>query len=118
MGLELPARVGRHGKMAAASGASPIFILSFRHRDHLTAAAERAGGQPVAARRAVNAESRFIVSGASVAVVDARGALAEGRDAVRTLADPCEANAAALLVLLSRTDEEALDALHAAGATH
>lgn len=104
--------------MAAAGGAAPIFILSFRHRDELTAAAERAGWQPIAARRAENAESRFVTSGASVAVVDARGALAEGRDAVRTLADPCEANAAALLVLLSRTDEEALDALHAAGATH
>jgi hypothetical protein len=100
--------------MAAAGGAAPIFILSFRHRDELIAAAEGAGWQPIAARRPDNAESRFIVSGASVAVVDARGALAEGLDAVRLLADPCEANAAALLVLLSRTDEEALDALHAA----
>jgi diguanylate cyclase (GGDEF)-like protein len=104
--------------MAAAGGAAPLFILSFRHRDELTAAAERAGWQSIAARRADNAESRFIASGASVAVVDARGALPEGRDAVRTLADACEANAAALLVLLSRTDEAALDALHAAGATH
>jgi diguanylate cyclase (GGDEF)-like protein len=104
--------------MAAAGGAAPLFLLSFRHRDELTAAAERAGWQPIAARRADNAESRFVASGASVAVVDARGALSEGREAVRMLADPCEANAAALLVLLSRTDEEALDALHADGATH
>src|SRR3954470_5196719 len=97
---------------------APLFILSFRHRDELTRLAERAGWQPIAARRNDNAESRFVASGASVAIVDARGALPEGRDGVRMLADPCEANAAALLVLLSRTDEEALDALHAAGATH
>jgi diguanylate cyclase (GGDEF)-like protein len=104
--------------MAAAGGSAPLFILSFRHRDELTATAERAGWQPIAARRADNAESRFIASGACVAVVDARGALAEGRDAVRALADPAETNAAALLVLLSRTDAGALDEFHTAGATH
>jgi diguanylate cyclase (GGDEF)-like protein len=101
-----------------AGGAAPLFILSFRHRDELTAIAERAGWRPIAARRADNAEGRFISSGAAVAVVDARGALQEGRDAVRALADPAEANAAALLVLLSRGDDSALDELHAAGATH
>jgi diguanylate cyclase (GGDEF)-like protein len=101
----------------AASGA-PLFLLSFRHRDELTATAERAGWLAIAARRADNAESRFIASGASVAVVDARGALPEGTEAVRSLADPAEANASALLVLLSRGDSEALDELYAAGATH
>jgi diguanylate cyclase (GGDEF)-like protein len=101
----------------AASGA-PLFILSFRHRDELTAVVESAGWQPIAARRADSAESRFIASGASVAVVDARGALAEGSEAVRALGDPAEANAAALLVLLSRNDVEALEELFAAGATH
>ncbi|HEY0411539.1 MAG TPA: GGDEF domain-containing phosphodiesterase [Allosphingosinicella sp.] len=104
--------------MSAQGGAAPLFILSFRHRDELTRLAEGAGWQPIAARRNDNAESRFVASGAAVAVVDARGALAEGREGVRTLADPCETNAAALLVLLSRTDEEALDELHAGGATH
>jgi EAL domain-containing protein (putative c-di-GMP-specific phosphodiesterase class I)/DNA-binding response OmpR family regulator len=104
--------------MKEASGGTPLFILSFRHRDELTAAAERGGWQAIAARRNDNAEGRFIASGAAVAVVDARGALPEGRDGVRALADPAEANAAALLVLLSRTDDEALDELYAAGATH
>jgi diguanylate cyclase (GGDEF)-like protein len=104
--------------MNAAGGSSPLFILSFRHRDELTATAESAGWQPIAARRADNAESRFIASGASVAVVDARGALPEGREGVRVLGDPAEANAAALLVLLSRGDSEALEEFHAAGATH
>jgi diguanylate cyclase (GGDEF)-like protein len=116
MGFEMTAAGKGEGGMAA-SGA-PLFLLSFRHRDELTAVAERAGWLAIAARRADNAEGRFIASGASVAVVDARGALPEGTDAVRGLADPAETNAAALLVLLSRGDSDALDSLYAAGATH
>jgi diguanylate cyclase (GGDEF)-like protein len=116
MGYEAAASGKGEGGMAG-SGA-PLFVLSFRHRDELTATAERAGWLAIAARRADNAESRFIASGASVAVVDARGALAEGKEAVRALADPAEANAAALLVLLSRGDADALESLYAAGATH
>jgi diguanylate cyclase (GGDEF)-like protein len=116
MGFEPSAPEQGRGRMAAHG--APLFILSFRHRDELTATAERAGWQPIAARRAENAEGRFLSSGAAVAVVDARGALPEGRDAVRMLADAVEANAAALLVLVSRTDAEALEALYGLGATH
>jgi diguanylate cyclase (GGDEF)-like protein len=101
-----------------AGGAAPLFILSFRHRDELSRTAEAAGWQPIAARRSQGAEGRFVSSGAAVAVVDARGALDEGRAAVRLLADAAEANAAALLVLLSRNDGAALDQFHADGATH
>ena len=97
---------------------APLFILSFRHRDELTRLAEGAGWQPIAARRGANAEARFIASGATVALVDARGALGEGRDAVRAIADAAEANAAALVVLLSRTDAGALEDFHHYGATH
>jgi diguanylate cyclase (GGDEF)-like protein len=97
---------------------APLFILSFRHRDELTRLAEGAGWQPIAARRAANAEARFVASGALVALVDARGALEEGEGAVRAIADAVEANAAALLVLVSRKDAAALDAFHQFGATH
>jgi diguanylate cyclase (GGDEF)-like protein len=97
---------------------APLFILSFRHRDELTRLAEGAGWQPIAARRAANVEARFVASGASVAVIDARGALGEGEGAVRAIADAVEANAAALLVLVSRKDAAALDAFHQFGATH
>jgi diguanylate cyclase (GGDEF)-like protein len=104
---------------AGASGQSaPLFIVSFRHRDELTRLCEGAGWRPIAARRSANAEARFIASGAAVAIVDARGSLEEGREAVRLLADPVEANAAALLVLVSRTDAEAVDQFHQDGATH
>ncbi len=97
---------------------APLFILSFRHRDELSRLATGAGWQPIAARRGASAESRFIASGAAVAVVDARGALDEGRNAVRAIADAAEANAAGLLVLLSRTDGAALEDFHRLGATH
>ena len=104
--------------MNAAGLAAPLFILSFRHRDELSRIAETAGWQPIAARRNANAETRFLASGASVALIDARGALEEGGEAVRILGDPVEANAAALVVLLSRKDEVALDDLRQDGATH
>ena len=97
---------------------APLFILSFRHRDELSRLAESAGWQPIAARRAENAEARFVASGAAVAVVDARGALQEGQEAVRAIADAAEANAAALLVLLSRNDAASLESFHQHGATH
>ena len=77
-----------------------------------------AGWQPIAARRADNVEARFVASGAAVAVIDARGALQEGQEAARAVADAVEANAAALLVLLSRKDADALDIFHQHGATH
>jgi diguanylate cyclase (GGDEF)-like protein len=101
-----------------ARAAAPLFILSFRHRDELTRVAESAGWQPIAARRTENAESRFVASGASVAVVDARGALPEGHQGARLLANAVEANAAAMLVLVSRNDGEALDQFLQEGATH
>jgi diguanylate cyclase (GGDEF)-like protein len=98
--------------------AAPLFILSFRQRDELTRIAEAAGWQPIAGRRGDQAEARFVASGADVALVDARGAAAEGVAAVRALGDTVEANAGALLVLLSRIDEGLLDELHTLGATH
>ncbi len=98
--------------------ASSLFILSFRHRDELSRLAEGAGWQPIAARRAENAEARFIASGAVVAIVDARGALVEGEAAARAISESVETNEAALLILLSKTDSDALDRFHQFGATH
>ncbi|HET9427237.1 MAG TPA: bifunctional diguanylate cyclase/phosphodiesterase [Allosphingosinicella sp.] len=98
--------------------ASALFILSFRHRDELSRLAEGAGWQPIAARRVDNVEARFVASGAAVAIIDARGALSEGEAAARAIAEAAEANEAALLVLLSRTDAGALDRFHHLGATH
>lgn len=79
---------------------------------------ERAGWDPIAARRADNAERRFIMSGAAIAVVDARGAFEDGLAAVRLLDNTVEANAAALLVLVSKKDVDRIDRMLSAGATH
>jgi len=97
---------------------APLFILSFRHRDELSRLAESAGWQPLAARRSDNVEARFVASGAAVAVVDARGSLTEGQEAVRAIGDAAEANGTALLVLVSRGDSASLEAFHQHGATH
>ncbi|WP_231639274.1 putative bifunctional diguanylate cyclase/phosphodiesterase [Sphingomonas profundi] len=97
---------------------SPIFMLSFHHRDALAAVAGEAGWPVIAARRAGAAARRFVGSGASIAVVDARDAFDDGLAAARALGPVVEANAAALLVLLDRHDLTRLERLHAAGATH
>ena len=97
---------------------APLFILSPRHRDALTRLAERAGWQPIAARRTDGAESRFVASGAGVALVDARGAYAEALEGVRALAAPVEVNSGALLVLVSKADSAGLDEMFGHGATH
>jgi hypothetical protein len=97
----------------SARSSPPLFILSPRHRDALSRLAESAGWQPVAARRTAHAESRFVVSGANIAIVDARGAYAEGLEGVRALAARAEVNSAALIVLVSRADAAGLDELFA-----
>lgn len=78
---------------------------------------ERAGWTPIAARRMEKAERRFILSGSRIAVVDSRGAFDDGLAAIKILAEPVEANAAALLVLVSKTDIARVEEVLAAGAT-
>ncbi len=99
-------------------GSTPLFILSFRQRDELATLAAGAGWQVIAARRAAGAERRFLTSGAAVAVIDARGALDEGREAVSAMGGAIASNGGALIVLVSRGDVGALGAFFDAGATH
>ncbi|MGP1353351.1 MAG: putative bifunctional diguanylate cyclase/phosphodiesterase [Parasphingopyxis sp.] len=84
----------------------------------MAAIVERAGWTPIAARRLEKAERRFILSGSRIALVDARGAFDDGLEAVTALAETVEANAAALVVLISKTDIGRVDSVFAAGATH
>lgn len=101
-----------------AAHPAPLFILSFRQRDELASVAAGAGWQVVAARRAGGAERRFLSSGAAVAVIDARGAPAEGLAAATGLGGAIEANGGAMLALVSRGETAAIAALYDAGATH
>src|SRR6185369_4742534 len=63
-------------------------------------------------------ESRFRTSGASIAVIDARGAPEEGIAATRAMSGDVEAVGAALLVLVSHGDSKRLGDFLDAGATH
>ncbi|WP_425454900.1 putative bifunctional diguanylate cyclase/phosphodiesterase [Hephaestia caeni] len=98
--------------------AVPLFVLSFRQRDELAASVSGAGWRVVAARRADDAERRFLASGAQIALVDARGALSDGLAAARALGDMIAATGNAMLVLVSHTDVAALGDFIEAGATH
>lgn len=100
------------------SAPAPLFILSFRQRDELASLAAGAGWQVVAARRVGGAERRFLSSGAAVAVIDARGAPADGLTAATLLGGAIEANGGALLALVSRGETATIAALYDAGATH
>ncbi|MHA6722666.1 EAL domain-containing protein [Sphingomonas sp. RS2018] len=96
----------------------PVFILSFRQRDELAATAARGGWRTVAARRGDGLERRVRASGATVVVIDARGAIGEGLAATRAIGEAVAAQGRALLVLVSRGDAGDIAAFYDAGATH
>lgn len=100
------------------SSEAPIFVLSFRQRDEMAAAAAGAGWRVVAARRGEGVERRFLTSGASVAVIDARGALSDGLEAAKALGGVIEANGGAMLILVSQSDTVHMRHFYDAGATH
>jgi diguanylate cyclase (GGDEF)-like protein len=97
---------------------APLFVLSFRQRDEMAAAAAGAGWRVVAARRGEGVERRFLTSGASVAVIDARGALSDGLEAAKALGGVIEANGGAMLILVSQSDTVHMRHFYDAGATH
>ncbi|MET0245453.1 MAG: diguanylate cyclase, partial [Sphingomonas sp.] len=97
---------------------APVFVLSFNQRDELAAAAAGVGWRIVAARRGEGVESRFLTSGAAVAVIDARGALSDGLIAARALGHVVETNGAAMLILVSQSDTVHMRQFYDAGATH
>lgn len=97
----------------------PLFILSKRDRDRLSALAAEAGWRAVAARRTAGVEQRYLSSQALVAVVDACATpLVEAVAMVGILAEAVEASGGALLVLIDTNMPDMADALLAAGATH
>jgi diguanylate cyclase (GGDEF)-like protein len=99
-----------------SEGGAPLFVLSFGARDALAALATGAGWRVVAARRADDAERRFLMSGAQIALIDARDASAEGLAVARALGDMIAATGNAMLVLLD--EPGAIGDFYDAGATH
>ncbi|MBR0551698.1 putative bifunctional diguanylate cyclase/phosphodiesterase [Stakelama marina] len=102
---------------ANGGAAAPVFILSFRQRDELAATLARAGWRVVAARRSDGVERRWLASGASVVIVDARGALDPGLAATEALSGLVEAQGGVLLVMVSRNQTDRLGDFLSAGAT-
>ena len=96
----------------------PLFILSFGHRDELIRVAESGGWYPIAARRSKGADARFAASTATVAVVDARGAVDAAHEGVRALAETVEVNGGALLLLLDGAEDSGLSDFYDEGITH
>jgi diguanylate cyclase (GGDEF)-like protein len=115
---EPPARDGQSQTAPLDKAGLPLFILSFRHRDELAVAIAAIGRRAVAARRADALEHRFIASGASIVIVDARGAAGDGLAACEALSLAASAAGAAMVVLLSRGDETLVDRFITAGVTH
>jgi diguanylate cyclase (GGDEF)-like protein len=108
------------GEAAVGGGAAkaklPLFLLSFRYRNDLAELVERAGWQVIAARRADGIERRFISSGATIAVIDAREAIEEAIAACEAVGPAVNSAGAALLVIID--DKDLLERFQAAGTTH
>jgi EAL domain-containing protein (putative c-di-GMP-specific phosphodiesterase class I)/GGDEF domain-containing protein len=102
----------------AAAPETPVFVLSFRQRDEVAAAAAGGGWRVVAARRSEGLETRFLASGAAVAVIDARGAMTDGLEAAKILGPTIQAHGAAMLILVSQSDTVHMQRFYDAGATH
>lgn len=96
----------------------PVFVLSFRQRDEVAAAAAGGGWRVVAARRSEGLETRFLASGAAVAVIDARGAMSDGLEAAKILGPSIQSHGAAMLILVSQSDTVHMQRFYDAGATH
>jgi DNA-binding response OmpR family regulator len=96
------------------SKVGPLLLLSFQHRDSLAATLTSSGWRVEAARRTQGVAKRLAASGATLVLVDARGAAEEAVSAVKTLAG----KARGLIVIYDRGWDDALAHFAADGATH
>ena len=95
-----------------------LFACSFRHRAEIAHIAT-VGGWPAVVVGTVDAvHTEYDETDATVALIDARDALEDGLAATRAIAGAVAARGGALIVLLSRADDAAVDAVFEAGATH
>ena len=97
---------------------SPLYIFSPRHRAGLEALSGQAGWKPVFSTDLSRVADDFGRSGAWVAVIDARDALAEGEAAVSALGPAAEAGRSALLLILTHSDADRLAWFRRQGVTH
>lgn len=92
-----------------------MLLISFAHRDALTAQLAAYGCRVTAARRMAGIEKRFASSGAAVVIVDLRDAREEGLAAIACLAPIIDAQGGALIAIYERRRKSLLPALVEAG---
>jgi|TARA_R100000501_G_scaffold14543_2_gene26280 diguanylate cyclase (GGDEF)-like protein len=97
---------------------TPVFLYSARYRREATSAIAGTGREVISCGSTENPGRSYRTSRAFIAVVDARGALATGLEATRSLSGHVGERRGGLLVLLSRKDAAALPDVYEAGATH
>ncbi len=95
----------------------PVFVLAPRYARDLGTALAAAGATAEIVVRPPVAAAAFAASTARVAIIDARGALAVALIAAHEFGPIVEVRHGALVVLLARTDGNAVAAAYAAGAT-
>ncbi len=96
----------------------PVFVLAPRYARDLGTALTAAGVATTVVVRPPTAAAAFAAATARIAIIDARGALAVALIAAHEFGPIIEARHGALIVLLARTDGNAVGAAYAAGATH
>lgn len=101
-------------KTPAMHGES-VMLLSFAHRDALSAQLAALGCRVTAARRMAGIERRFAASQAAPFIVDVRDAPEEGLAAIARLAPVVEAQGGALIALYERRKKALLPRLVDAG---
>ena len=92
-----------------------VMLLSFAHRDALSAQLAALGCRVTAARRIAGIERRFAVSQAAPFIVDVRDASEEGIAAIARLAPVVEAQGGALIAVYERRKKALLPRLVEAG---
>lgn len=96
-----------------------LFLLSFHERDPLAARVSANGWQVSSARRADGLRGRFLASNALIALIDLRGAAAEGLAAISDIAALDEKHGIAILTLGNEsTQQDIAVKAYQAGATH
>jgi EAL domain-containing protein (putative c-di-GMP-specific phosphodiesterase class I)/GGDEF domain-containing protein len=94
-----------------------VLVLSPRYPNDVAMNVQAAGMVPRVERLVVEAVARCRNDHIRIAVVDARGAFAQGLEMARTLAPAIAAQKGGMLVLLSRGNAADAEAVRAAGAT-
>ncbi len=100
-------------------GASaPFFLVALRRDEELARAMAVLGWRPILARGGAAAAATFLASGATIAVVDARGAVDEAVEVLAALDRAVCDVGGALLVVAPHGAVERLSEFRALGATH